>query len=200
MSLIIGLTGGIGSGKTTVANLFAAYGIDIIDADVIAREVVAAGSDGLAQIVAKFGDEILLADGSLNRALLREQIFAEPEAKSWLDNLLHPQIHQAIVEQLQQASSPYCLLVAPLLLENNLQQLCQRVLVVDVSKQVQIARTCSRDAVSRSQVERILLAQISREQRLELADDIVTNDGLETLLEIQVKNLHEKYSTLSQHT
>ena len=200
MSLIIGLTGGIGSGKTTVANLFAAQGVDIIDADIVARNVVTIGSDGLNQIVTKFGNTILLEDGNLNRAALREKIFIDSTAKNWLESLLHPKIHQALVTDLTKATSPYCLLVAPLLLENNLQKLCKRILVVDVSKETQIARTCNRDKITHSQVKAILSAQFSRQKRLQFADDIVSNESEEALLDIQVKNLHAKYLSLSNYS
>jgi dephospho-CoA kinase len=123
--IIIGLTGGIGSGKTTIANMFATLGIDIIDADIIAREVVQPNSPALGQIKQHFGDKVIFADGNLNRALLREKIFSCNHEKKWLNDLLHPLIRQSITSQLEQATSPYCLLVAPLLIENKLNALAK---------------------------------------------------------------------------
>lgn len=198
--MIIGLTGGIGSGKTTVANLFAKEGIDVVDADIIARDVVKRGSIGLEKIREKFGSSILLPDGNLNRAALREKIFSDSKTKEWLNLLLHPLIHQSLIEQIRQTTSPYCLLVAPLLIENNLMGLCNRILVVDVSEKTQIERTCQRDKVPQKQVETILSAQVSRTERLKHADDIIINDDSETFLDIQVKDLHAKYLTLSRNS
>ncbi|OOE90160.1 dephospho-CoA kinase [Salinivibrio sharmensis] len=197
MAVVVGLTGGIGSGKTTVANRFAAKGIDIIDADVIAREVVAPGSDGLAAIVGRFGTPALTPDGSLDRAWLRERVFSHPNDKQWLDNLLHPMIRQRMIQACAQASSAYCLLVVPLLVENNLMSLAQRVLVVDVDEQTQIARTLARDHVSEQQVHAILAAQASRAQRLAVADDVIDNTQTEVELDRQVDALHHTYLTLA---
>ncbi|QUJ67082.1 dephospho-CoA kinase [Photobacterium sp. GJ3] len=198
MTLVIGLTGGIGSGKTTVANLFADYGIDIIDADIIARDVVAPGSDGLQAIVDRLGHDILLTDGQLNRSKLREAIFNDPELKSWLDGLLHPMIRQQMTRQIQQASSPYCLLVVPLMVENRLQTMADRLLVVDVSETVQIARTTARDQVDEAQVRKILAAQASRSQRLAAADDVIDNNGDSHSLRGDVARLHQHYLLLSE--
>ncbi|NVP02535.1 dephospho-CoA kinase, partial [Photobacterium damselae subsp. damselae] len=128
MSFVVGLTGGIGSGKTTVANLFARYGVDLIDADIIARDVVAPNSTGLAAIIDKFGADITLENGELDRAQLRQLIFSKPEQKEWLNQLLHPMIRQQMLAQIQASTSPYCLLIVPLMVENNLQALTQRLL------------------------------------------------------------------------
>ncbi|OAN16582.1 dephospho-CoA kinase [Photobacterium jeanii] len=198
MTMVVGLTGGIGSGKTTVANLFADYGIDVIDADIIAREVVAPGSEGLNAIELKLGHDILLTDGQLNRSKLRELIFSQPELKSWLDSLLHPLIRQQMQQQIEQAQSAYCLLVIPLMVENNLQAMTDRLLVVDVEQQVQIARTLQRDQVSEQQVKNILAAQASRETRNAAADDIITNNGDSDELPQKVAALHQQYTELSQ--
>ncbi|WP_188008786.1 dephospho-CoA kinase [Grimontia hollisae] len=197
MAYVVGVTGGIGSGKTTVANLFAEKGIEVIDADVIARQVVEPGSEGLKAIAEKFGATMLNQDGTLNRAVLREHVFSHPEDKNWLNGLLHPKIRQEMMEQTARATSPYCLLVIPLLVENRLQSLCQRVLVVDVSEATQIARTVQRDQVSPGQVENILAAQASRAQRLEAADDIIVNETDSTALSKQVETLHRQYLTLA---
>ncbi|PSW44042.1 dephospho-CoA kinase [Photobacterium leiognathi] len=199
MSLVIGLTGGIGSGKTTVANLFAdTYGIDIIDADIVAREVVEPNTFGLNAIVEKCGKEILLEDGKLNRAKLRDAIFSQPELKTWLNNLLHPLIREKMQQDINQSQSPYCLLVVPLMVENNLQTMTHRLLVVDVDEQVQIQRTQQRDNVSIEQIKNILASQASREQRLDAADDVITNNGDNKALVSQVEQLHLQYLKMSQ--
>ena len=175
MAIIIGLSGGIASGKTTVANLFNEhFNIDIVDADIVAREVVALGSDGLKQITEHFGESILLDDGTLNRSRLRELIFSDPKEKQWLNDLLHPMIRDKIDSDLSKITSPYGLLVAPLLVENQMQGMTDRVLIVDVPAEVQIERTMSRDNVSREQVASILKSQASREQRLAVADDVIS--------------------------
>ncbi|WP_305841407.1 dephospho-CoA kinase [Photobacterium leiognathi] len=198
MSLVIGLTGGIGSGKTTVANLFAdTYGIDIIDADIVAREVVEPNTFGLNAIVEKCGKEILLEDGTLNRAKLRDAIFSQPELKTWLNNLLHPLIREKMQQDINQSQSPYCLLVVPLMVENNLQTMTHRLLVVDVDEQVQIERTQQRDNVSIEQIKNILASQASREQRLDAADDVITNNGDNKALVSQVEQLHLQYLKMS---
>ncbi|WP_318523054.1 dephospho-CoA kinase [Photobacterium leiognathi] len=199
MSLVIGLTGGIGSGKTTVANLFAdTYGIDIIDADIVAREVVEPNTFGLNAIVDKCGKEILFEDGTLNRAKLRDAIFSQPELKTWLNNLLHPLIREKMQQDINQSQSPYCLLVVPLMVENNLQTMTHRLLVVDVDEQVQIQRTQQRDNVSIEQIKNILASQASREQRLDAADDVITNNGDNKALISQVEQLHLQYLKMSQ--
>ncbi|WP_305837406.1 dephospho-CoA kinase [Photobacterium leiognathi] len=199
MSLVIGLTGGIGSGKTTVANLFTdTYGIDIIDADIVAREVVEPNTFGLNTIIEKCGKEILLEDGTLNRAKLRDAIFSQPELKTWLNNLLHPLIREKMQQDINQSQSPYCLLVVPLMVENNLQTMTHRLLVVDVDEQIQIERTQQRDNVSIKQIKNILASQASREQRLDAADDVITNNGDNKALVSQVEQLHLQYLKMSQ--
>ena len=198
MATIIGLTGGIASGKTTVADLFQEhFNIDIVDADIVAREVVAVGSDGLRQITEHFGEAILLEDGTLNRAKLREQIFSNPEDKAWLNALLHPMIRHKIEEGLTNIRSPYGLLVAPLLIENQMQGMADRVLIVDVPTEVQIQRTMNRDNVSEEQVKAILKSQASREQRLAIADDVIKNHTKNQDLLPQITDLHQKYLAIS---
>lgn len=198
MATIIGLTGGIASGKTTVADLFQEhFNIDIIDADIVAREVVAVGSDGLRRITEHFGEAILLEDGTLNRAKLREQIFSNPEDKAWLNALLHPMIRNKIEEGLTNIRSPYGLLVAPLLIENQMQGMADRVLIVDVPTEVQIQRTMNRDNVSEEQVKAILKSQASREQRLAIADDVIKNHTKNQDLLPQITDLHQKYLAIS---
>jgi len=195
--MVVGLTGGIGSGKTTVANLFAKLGVSLVDADVIAREVVAIGSEALQQIVDKFGADALLSDGNLNRSWLRTRVFADESAKQWLNALMHPLIRTEIQRQLNTAKSAYVLLVAPLLIENGLTALTSQVLVVNVSPATQIRRTCARDQVSTSQVEAILAAQCSQSQRLAHADQVIDNDSDGIDLSEQVAELHAFYLHLA---
>ncbi|MCC4784727.1 dephospho-CoA kinase [Vibrio splendidus] len=198
MAIIIGLSGGIASGKTTVANLFNEhFNIDIVDADIVAREVVALGSEGLKQIATHFGEEVLLEDGALNRAKLREVIFTDPIEKQWLNELLHPMIRDKIDSDLSKVTSPYALLVAPLLVENQMQGMADRVLIVDVPTEVQIERTMSRDNVSKEQVTAILKSQASREQRLAVADDVIKNHTKNQELLPQITDLHQKYLAIS---
>ncbi|UTV28091.1 dephospho-CoA kinase [Photobacterium atrarenae] len=198
MTMVVGLTGGIGSGKSTVADLFARYHIDIIDADIIAREVVEPGTPGLQAIVDKLGSDILLTDGTLDRAKLRQAIFNDSTLKHWLNNLLHPLIREKMQAEIRQARSPYCLLVIPLMVENNLQAMAHRLLVVDVEEDVQIARTRQRDQVDAAHVRKILAAQATRQERLEAADDVITNNGGSTELEAAVSALHQQYLPLSR--
>lgn len=192
--LIIGLTGGIGSGKTTVANIFAALGINIIDADIIAREVVSKGSTALSSISEHFGSEYISHNGELNRSLLRSRIFSNDADKQWLNSLLHPLIRAQIVAQAKISTSPYCIIVAPLLIENNLTTLVDRVLVVDVKELTQVSRTTMRDSNSEQQIKAIMSSQVSRHVRLEHADDVLNNDNCSLeALEIAVTKLHNSY-------
>lgn len=200
MSYTVALTGGIGSGKTTIANAFAARGIEIVDADVIARQVVEPGQPALQAIRARFGEEIIQHDGRLNRQALRQRIFSSPPDKAWLNALLHPLIHRETRRQLELAKSAWCLWVIPLLVENNLQHLADRVLVVDVSRETQLARTMARDAISREQAEHILAAQVTREERLAAADDIIDNGGSPDDVAAQVALLDQRYRQLAAAT
>ncbi|PHM31132.1 dephospho-CoA kinase [Xenorhabdus innexi] len=193
MTYIVALTGGIGSGKTTISNIFSSLGVPLVDADIIAREVVAPGSPALQSITEHFGSDILLSDGSLNRVVLRQKIFAVPAEKQWLNSLLHPVIHAETQRQLNQINAPYAIWVVPLLIENNLIHLADRVLVVDVPPEVQISRTITRDGVSREQVESILAAQVGRNERLEKADDVIFNDQKEQDLTARIAELHQQY-------
>lgn len=197
-NFIVGLTGGIGSGKTTIANLFAEHDITIVDADIIARNVVALGSPALTHISQHFGEGFIQADGQLDRALLRKQIFSNEKDKLWLNNLLHPLIREQLIEQMKVAKSAYCLLVAPLLIENNLITLVDRVLVIDVSEATQISRTTQRDNNSVKQVQAIIASQTSRKVKQEHADDLLDNDNqsLEAL-KGAVGKLHQNYLVLA---
>ena len=194
MALVIGLTGGIASGKTTVANLFQQeFGIEIVDADIVAREVVEPGTDGLKAITNRFGEQILDDLGNLNRSKLRDVIFSQPEQKEWLNNLLHPMIRREMLKQLDDVQSAYALLVIPLMVENGLQSLADKVLVVDVDKETQLQRTVVRDKVNQSQVEAILASQATREQRLAIADYVIKNNATNEKLLPQITELHQKF-------
>ncbi|MEF3109499.1 dephospho-CoA kinase [Raoultella sp. WB_B2P2-3] len=197
MRYTVALTGGIGSGKSTVADAFSHLGVNVIDADVIARQVVEPGTPALLAIAARFGQQMINDDGTLNRRSLREHIFAHAEDKTWLNALLHPLIQQETRRQMQAASSSYVLWVVPLLVENNLAANADRVLVVDVPKETQIQRTILRDRVSREHAERILAAQATREQRLAAADDVIENMGPPDAIASDVARLHEKYLMLA---
>ncbi|WP_323965538.1 dephospho-CoA kinase [Aeromonas hydrophila] len=191
---VVAITGGIGSGKTTVANQFAELGIEVVDADVIAREVVEPGTPALAAIAAHFGSEVIAPDGQLDRRRLRERVFTDPQAKGWLNALLHPLIRTEMQRQCAAARSPYCLLVVPLLVENRLTALANRVLVIDVDEATQIERTCRRDGVSREQAQAILTAQASRAERLAAADDVLDNqNGTPEAIKSRILALHETY-------
>lgn len=194
----VGLTGGIGSGKTTVANVFAALGIAVVDADIVARDVVAAGTDALAQISTHFGPQVLTADGQLDRAKLRQIVFADANAKDWLNQLLHPRIRQQMLQQLDSAASPYCLLVAPLLLENQLDRLVDVVLVVDVAPETQVNRTMQRDQNSAELVKSIMAAQCNRAERLAAADYVINNDAPPAMLAGEVAKLHQVFLQLAE--
>nr|WP_246871119.1 dephospho-CoA kinase [Pantoea ananatis] len=191
------MTGGIGSGKSTIAGYFAASGVDIIDADVIAREVVEPGTPALQAIIERYGDAILTEQGTLQRSRLREIIFATPDEKNWLNALLHPLINARTQQLKAQAASPYVLWVVPLLVENRLQRQADRVLVVDTDEETQLRRTLQRDNVSLEQAKRILAAQATRQQRLDCADDIIDNSGAPEKALPQVAKLHQLYLKLA---
>ena len=195
---VVGLTGGIGSGKSTVAEMFTALEIDLVDADVAAREVVAPGTPALAEIVEHFGLDILMADGSLDRRGLRRVIFHHEQEKHWLETLLHPLIRRWLTQQISNRRSAYCLLVSPLLLETGQAELVDRILVVDVSVETQIARTLARDGGEERTVRAIIAAQIGRSQRLEHGDDIIDNELPVHPLRQRVKTLHQQYLAMAE--
>lgn len=195
-NLIVGLTGGIGSGKTTVSDLFANKGIEIIDADVIAREVVTPGQPALAQIIQRFGEEVIDNSGALDRKALRQIVFSDPDAKQWLNHLLHPLIRKRMLQACQQATSDYCILSVPLLVENQMTAMVDKVLVVDLPESVQLARASRRDDSDQQEIRRIMDAQASRAERLAVADDIIDNSGIPDALHKQVDTLHQYYSDL----
>ncbi|MEX5787412.1 dephospho-CoA kinase [Providencia vermicola] len=198
MAYIVALTGGIGSGKTTVANQFAKLGVPLVDADIIARKVVEPNSPALAAIKNRYDENIIQSDGSLNRQHLRKIIFSNESEKQWLNALLHPLIQQETQRQLQQITNPYVIWVVPLLFENKLSHLADRVLVIDVTPEEQIQRTMQRDNVNQEHVANIMQSQTSRENRLLQSDDIITNHDGEYDIAEKVAALHEKYMTLAQ--
>lgn len=194
---VVGITGGIGSGKTAVSDRFEALGIRVVDADLASRWVVEPGRPALARIAEHFGDDVLAADGTLDRAALRRLVFADPEARQWLEALLHPLIAQEIRAALAAAESPYAILVSPLLLESGQTEFVDRVLVVDVPESVQIERTMARDDNDEAQVRSIIAVQIDRSARLEGADDVIENDGGLDALDVRVAELHHRYLELA---
>ena len=193
----VGLTGGIASGKSTVASLFAALGVPIIDADVIARDVVAAGTPLLARIVERFGPAILTADGNLDRRVLRDIVFRDPAARAELESLTHPAIREEIERRATAARGPYCMLAIPLLVEGGRKSPVDRVLVVDCEESLQIRRLQARDGSTLEQARAILAAQASSEARLAAADDVIRNDGDLHALRDQVAALHTRYLELA---
>lgn len=195
-SWILGLTGGIGSGKSAISAMFEELGIQVVDADIVAREVVEPGSTGLEKITKHFGDEILTSDGSLDRAKLRAIIFADESQKQWLNNLLHPLIRESMLAQLQQATSQYVILVAPLLFENGLDQFCDHTLLVDVPVEVQITRTTTRDKISVELAKQIIASQMPRADKQQKATDTLDNNRLLSEVKVDIQKLHEKYLTL----
>ncbi|MGB6976158.1 MAG: dephospho-CoA kinase [Gammaproteobacteria bacterium] len=195
--LKIGLTGGLASGKTTVANYFSELGITIIDTDQIAREVVQPDTAAYQQIVKRFGNKIVKSDGSLDRSQLRTIIFNKSKERHWLENLLHPLIREEAQRRLPLVTSPYCILVIPLLVETSPNPLVDRILVVDTPEYLQIARAQQRDHMNIEQILLILRAQANRQQRLAMADDIIYNDNDLKRVKQQVAELHLCYSQLS---
>ncbi|HSG87757.1 MAG TPA: dephospho-CoA kinase [Pseudomonadales bacterium] len=195
---VVGITGGIGSGKSAVSDRFAALGITVVDADLASRVVVEPGRPALASIAEHFGSELIAADGSLDRAALRARVFADPDERRWLESLLHPLIAEEIRRALAAASSPYAILVSPLLIEAGQTAYVDRVLVVDVPEALQLSRTMARDANSEAQVKAIIAAQTDRDSRLARADDVIVNDAGLAELDARVAALHARYLELAR--
>lgn len=196
--LIIGITGGIGSGKTAATDEFERLGITVVDADVAARTIVEKGKPALEQIAQHFGPDILLENKELNRAALRKVIFDQPDERKWLEQLTHPLIRNEIIQGLQSAKSPYVILASPLLIESGQYHLVKRTLVIDVPEDLQIERTCKRDNNDTQQVEAIISAQLPRAKRLEHADDIICNNKDLAYLHDEVAKYHQQYLELTQ--
>jgi dephospho-CoA kinase len=194
---VVGLTGGIGSGKSAVSGRFEQLGITVVDADIVAREVVQPGEPALKSIAQQFGSAILLEDGNLNRATLRKIVFDQPEKRDWLEQLLHPLIRERILLQLTQAASAYAILASPLLLETDQHLLVDHTVVVDVDEATQISRTAMRDDTDSNQVKAIIAAQMPRGDKVARADSLIDNSGSEELLQPQIEALHNRFLTLA---
>ncbi|MFQ3230479.1 dephospho-CoA kinase [Reinekea sp.] len=188
--MIIGLTGGIASGKSTALKLFEALNVPYVDADIVAREVVEPGSTALASIIDRFGDAILLPNGKLDRPALRQAIFSNLEHKQWLEALLHPLIRESMITQLNSFEAPYCLLVAPLLFENGLESYCEKTVTLDIPEELQLERALKRDGSSLDTLKSIIASQWSRQQRLDKADYILDNSRDNAYLATQVTAMH----------
>lgn len=198
-SYIVGLTGGIGSGKSAAAECFHERGIAVVDADAVAHELTAAGGAAMAAIADAFGKAVLTPEGALDRAAMRKLAFADPEARLRLEQILHPRIRRICDERCAAATSPYALLVVPLLVESGRhKERCQRLVVVDCPEEIQIARVMTRNGMTRAEVERIMAAQATRAQRLAAADDVIDNSGPVAMLAPQVAGLHDKYLELAR--
>ncbi len=198
LMLKIGLTGGIGSGKSTVTRLFADLGVPIIDMDIIAREVVMPGQPALDEIKALFGSEICTPDNELDRKKLRDIVFSDAVKRKQLEDIVHPRIRDRVKDLQAELDAPYCIIVIPLLLETEGQDRIDRILVVDTSIEEQIQRTMQRDKVSEDQVRKIIASQVDRQTRLDKADDIINNSGATAQLQAQVSKLHQQYLVLAR--
>ncbi|MFQ5643308.1 MAG: dephospho-CoA kinase [Thiogranum sp.] len=194
----IGLTGGIGSGKSEASREFARLGTPVIDTDVIARELVKPGRPALAEIITHFGAGIVDEDGNLNRTRLRKTVFSEPGLRKQLEAILHPRIRDRAMALAERSDGPYCVLVIPLLAENAGDYALDRVLVIDTPRELQLERIAARDGLPENEIEAILATQASRAQRLAIADDIIVNDSSPEYLRSEVERLHRRYSEIGQ--
>jgi len=194
----IGLTGGIASGKSTVANLFAALGVPVVDTDLLSREVVSPGSPLLRQVTQHFGTQVQSEDGTLNRQELRKRVFEDPEQRKWLEALLHPAIRELTDARCEAATGPYVIVAIPLLVETGGEARFDRVLVVDCEPELQLARLTARDGTTLEEARRVLAAQAPRAARLAVADDVIHNDGDIANLRDQVEKLHLQYVTAAK--
>jgi dephospho-CoA kinase len=191
--MIIGLTGGIGSGKSAVAALFKDIGVDLIDADDLARDSLNINSEGYKLFIDEFGDKYLDENKNINRGLIRKLIFNDPDAKSKLENIIHPIVRSGIETFIRNTKSNYCIIVVPLIFETNSSKIYDRILVIDCDVDVQISRTSKRDNQTKSDIENIINKQATREQRLSIADDVIVNNGSLDLLRVEVLKIHKKY-------
>jgi dephospho-CoA kinase len=198
--LRVGLTGGIGSGKSTIASLFAMRGVPIIDTDEIARNLTEPGQEAFSEIVRIFGDSIMDKDRRIDRDKLRERVFENPEDRQNLENILHPRIRIKVQEKLAALVAPYAIVVVPLLIESGFTDLVDRVLVVDTFENVQLQRTAARTGLSESEIRKIMAAQASRAQRLQLANDVIENNADRKRLETEVERAHQWYQSLATTT
>jgi dephospho-CoA kinase len=191
--MIIGLTGGIGSGKSAAAALFKDIGVDLVDADDLARDSLNINSEGYRLFIEEFGDEYLDENNNINRELIRKLIFNDSDAKSKLENIIHPIVRTGIETFIKNKKSDYCIIVVPLIFETNSSKIYDRVLVIDCNVDVQISRTSKRDNQTKSDIENIVNKQATREQRLSIADDVIVNNGSLDLLRNEVLKMHNKY-------
>lgn len=199
--LRIGLTGGIGSGKSTIAAMFARHGAPVIDTDVIARELVEPGLPALREIVNHFGSDVLDTSGRLNRSRLRDLVFTDTKERSALESILHPKIRAIVSERMATINAPYCIIVIPLLIETgSMRTMVDRVLVIDCPEEQQIARVGARDHLSEARIRTILQAQVTRNERLAHADDVIVNDRDIAALEADIAKLHDRYLALGAHS
>jgi dephospho-CoA kinase len=195
---VLGLTGGVGSGKSTVADLFVALGVVLVDTDAIAHELTAPGGAAMPALIEAFGAGVTTENGALDRLAMRRLVFSQAEARGRLESILHPMIRALSAERCQAATSPYVILAVPLLVESgNYRQRCDRILVVDCPESLQIARVVARNGMTESEAQAILASQATRAQRLAIADDVLVNDGARALLDRQVGDLHAKYLQLA---
>lgn len=196
---IVGLTGGIGSGKSTVTKMFRKLGVEIIDADEISRALTSDDTPLVQTVIQHFGTDILDQEGRLNRAALREIIFSNPREKAWLENLLHPAIRKEIRQKIAESESPYLIVVVPLLLESDNYDFVDRIVVIDASEASQVERVRQRDGNNEALIARIMASQATRTARLKAADDIIDNSSTLEALENRVKELHDSYMLLAQN-
>ena len=195
--LRIGLTGGIGSGKSTAASCFEALGVPVTDADAIAHELMAAGSEAERQVIESFGSGILAADGHIDRDLLRKVVFSDPARRTRLEQIIHPLVYRRIRDMLESIDSPYCIVMIPLLVETGQSGLFDRILVVDVPEEAQVSRTMQRSGLDETGVRNIMANQVKRKTRLAHADDVIDNSGSQAQLQQQVERLHRMYLSIS---
>lgn len=193
----VGLTGGIASGKSTVADYFADQGVPVIDTDVIAREVVVAGAPALEEIREAFGDDVISQEGTLDRKAMREIVFADETRRLQLEGILHPRIRDLTVQRVANVTDPYLIVVVPLLAESPMKAMMDRILVVDCNEDTQIERLIARDVETEEQARRIMATQANRKDRLAIADDVITNDGVLSATREQVLTLHHSYQALA---
>lgn len=197
MAFSIGLTGGIGSGKSTVAKLFAKLGVPVYDTDVMAKDLVAPGTPALQELIDKLGTNIMTESGELNREELKRLIFENDESRELVESILHPKIRQQLLSQINSCDAPYCIAVIPLLAEKNWQNIVDRVLVVDLPEDMQISRASLRDKVPANLISQIMRTQVNRDTRLAHSDDVIDNSQDEAFLISQVNKLHQKYLALA---
>lgn len=195
---VVGVTGGIGSGKTAATDRFAEHGITVVDADLASRVIVEPGRKAIQTIEAHFGSEVISADGSLDRRVLRNIVFNDPSERKWLEQLTHPLIAEEILHQIRNSSSVYTILASPLLLESSQHKMAQRILVIDVPESLQISRTIARDETNEEGVKAIIAAQMDRKKRLTLADDVITNDQSLEALHTAIDQLHLQYLAIAE--